>query len=81
MPKRSHHGPAPDSFQARYPHIAAWVQDGRIEIGRDDYSRSFVRALDMGGMIWEGAEEYESLDEALRALDEGIAAWCREMGY
>jgi len=31
-------------------------------------------------MIWEGAEEYGSLEEALRALDAGIAAWLEEMG-
>ena len=72
--------PEPGSFAARYPNIAAWVQDGWIEIGRDDYSRSFVRALDIGGMVWEGADEYASLEEALRALDAGIAAWIEEMG-
>jgi hypothetical protein len=31
--------------------MAAWVQDGWIEIGRDDFSHSFVRALDAAGMI------------------------------
>ncbi len=44
-------GPSPDSLETRYPNIVAWVQDGWIEIGRDDYSRSFVRALDIGGMV------------------------------
>jgi hypothetical protein len=40
-----------------YPHIARWVTaHGWIEIGSDGYSRSFVRALDEGGMVWEGAE-------------------------
>jgi hypothetical protein len=72
--------PEPGSFTECYPNIAAWVQDGWIEIGRDDYSRSFVRALDIGGMVWEGADEYASLEEALRALDAGIAAWLEEMG-
>lgn len=80
MPKRKSQEPSPDSFEARYPNIAAWVQDGWIEIGRDDYSHSFVRALDIGGMVWEGTEEYDSLDEALRMLDAGIAAWCKETG-
>jgi hypothetical protein len=73
MPGRKRQKPAPDSFEGRYPNIAAWVQEGWIEIGRDDFSRSFVRALDIGGMVWEGAEEYDSLDDALRALDNGIA--------
>jgi|GEM_PF-3068252 len=31
-------------------------------------------------MIWEGAEEYDSLDDAFRALDEGIATARKEMG-
>lgn len=79
MPRRKP-VPEPGSFAARYPNIAAWVRDGWIEIGRDDYSRSFVRALDTGGMVWEGAEEYASLEEALQALDAGIVAWTEEMG-
>ena len=45
-----------------------------IEIGRYDFSRSVVRTLDIGGMVWGGAEEYDSLDDALRSLDDGIAA-------
>ena len=32
------------AIEARYPSIAAWVEDGWIEVGRDDYSHSFVRA-------------------------------------
>jgi hypothetical protein len=79
MTKRKRSVPEPGSFAARYPNIAAWVQGGWIEIGRDDYSRSFVRALDIGGMVWEGADEYASLEEALQALDAGIAAWVEEM--
>jgi hypothetical protein len=71
--------PAGDSFEARYPHIASWVQDGWIEMGRDDCDRSFVRALDIGGLVWEGDGPYASIDEALRALDAGIAAWLEEM--
>ncbi len=71
---------AANSIEERYPHLAAWVQDGWVEIGRDDFSRSFVRALDVGGMVWEGEVEYRSLDEALQALDDGIAAWVRENG-
>lgn len=74
--KRSEKIPEPDpaSIAARYPALAAWVQDGWIEIGRDDYSTSFVRALDLGGLVFEGKSEYASLDEALADLDAGIAA-------
>lgn len=76
----SEHKPEPGSFSESYPNIATWVRDGWVEIGRDDYSRSFVRALDIGGMVWEGAESYGSLEEALQDLDRGIAAWLEEMG-
>jgi hypothetical protein len=31
-------------------------------------------------MIWGGAETYSSLDEALHALNTGIAFWLKEMG-
>jgi hypothetical protein len=70
---------AADSFEARYPHIASWVRDGWIEMGRDDCGRSFVRALDIGGLAWEGDGPYASIDEALCALDAGIATWLEEM--
>jgi hypothetical protein len=31
-------------------------------------------------MVWEGDRHYASLDEALAALDAGIAAWLEENG-
>lgn len=69
------------SFEQTYPHIARWVRGyGWIEIGEDDYNRSFVRALDIGGMVWEGQEqsEYATIDGMLRALEGGLAKWMRE---
>lgn len=65
-----------DTFEARYPQIAAWVMDGWVEIGPTDYSSSFVRALDEEGLVWEGESRYATLDEALRALEAGIAEGC-----
>ncbi len=67
-----------ESFDERYPNIAGWVRDGWIEIGRDEYSRSFVRVLDIGGLVWEGEEEYETVEEALSAAEAGIAVWLKE---
>jgi hypothetical protein len=72
--------PSPNSFEARYPNVAGWVQDGWIEIGRDEHNQSFIRALDGGGMAWEGESEYPNLDAALQALDAGVAAWLEEQG-
>ncbi len=67
-----------EAAEQHYPHLARWVKDhGWVEIGRDDYSRSFVRALDIGGLIWEGATHYPTLDAALQALDQALAEWMR----
>ncbi len=68
------------AFEERYPNVAGWVRDGWIEIGRDDYSRSFIRVLDIGGMIWEGKQEYETIDEALAEAEAAIMAWLEENG-
>jgi len=67
------------SIDVTYPTIVRWVMEyGRIEIGHDDMSRSFVRALDEGGLAWEGQEDYATLDDALQDLEAGLAAWMRE---
>lgn len=70
----------PDTFEQSYPYIARWVADGWIEIGYTDYGQSFVRALDEGGLVWEGEGPYPSLDAALQALEAGIIEWLREQG-
>ncbi len=37
------------------PTLAAWILSGAgwIELGQDEYSRSLVRILDIGGLLWE----------------------------
>ena len=64
----------------KYPHIAQWIADGWVERGRTDYSRSMARALDEGGIVWEGKTSYADLDELLSDLNEGIAQWTGELG-
>jgi hypothetical protein len=54
------------------------MEHGWIEIGQNHMSRSFVRALDEGGLVWEGQEDYATLDDALQDLEAGLAAWMRE---
>ena len=62
-----------------FPHLTTWVTTyGWIEIGYDDYQRSFIRALDSGGMVWEGSIEYATLESALQALDDALAVWMKE---
>jgi len=59
-----------------YPHVACWMLDfGWIEIGQDDFSRSMVRTLDIGGLIWEGKSTCATLAAARQDLDQALAAW------
>jgi len=75
------HEAEPNSFEGSYPNIVAWVSNGGwVEIGYVEYTGSLVRASDEGGMIWEGVSMYESIDYALKALDQGIAVWVEEHG-
>ena len=56
------------SFEQSYPHITSWVENGCFEIGIKGYhDDSFIRAMDEGGVIWESAENFETLDDALAA--------------
>ena len=68
------------SFEKQYPNIAAWVQDGEIRIGHNDYDDVFLRVIDAGGVVWESSQFYNSLDEALAAMETAIADWCSENG-
>ena len=64
-----------------FPHLARWVMTyGWIEIGRDDSSRSFVRAFIDGRMIWERQETHACLVNALQELDTVVRAWMEENG-
>jgi hypothetical protein len=69
-----------DDLAAAYPHIARWVgeEEGWIEVGANEYRSSFVRAVNSGGIAWEGKPSYPSLDDAFQALDDGIADWLAE---
>jgi len=68
-----------NSFEKLYPRITYWVDvQGWIEIGQDEYSRSLVRCLDMGGMIWESSDQHQTIDEALQALEEALEQLLKE---
>ncbi len=71
------------SLESLYPNTAYFVDaTGWIEMGRDDDSplTSFIRALDAGGMVWEGKDEYKTLDEAFQDLEQGLTEWMQEQG-
>jgi len=64
------------SFEKSYPNITSWVtSQGWIELGRDEYSSSLVRALDAGEMVWEGSTCYGTLVETFDALETALAEW------
>ena len=69
------------NFSSTYPNPAAWTESyGWIEIGQDDDSQSFIRALDMGGMVWEGEHKYKSVDAALDDLEAALEKIIEEIG-
>lgn len=71
------------SLAILYPNIAYFADAiGYIEFGRDDDSlfTSFIRALDAGGMVWEGKDDYETLDGAFQDLEAGLGEWMLEQG-
>jgi ethanolamine utilization protein EutA (predicted chaperonin) len=62
----------------KYPNIEWMIQDGTIEITREYRKKGLTaRAIDEGGVIWEG-EELMNLDDALNALEKGIGVWYKE---
>jgi len=48
--------------------------------GVDDDSQSFLRALDMGGMVWEGKSKYKTVDAALDDLEAALEKIIEEIG-
>ena len=69
------HDTSPDHrmLDQDYPHVADWVYGGGwIELGQNEYSRSFIRILDIGGMLWEGNTRYRSLDALLRDAEAAL---------
>jgi len=69
------------SLEKFYPNISRWVKEyGWIEIGHNDDSSSFLRVLDEGGLVWEGDESYENMNDAMNALESAIAEWMKENG-
>jgi hypothetical protein len=67
--------------EERYPHVARWCNDhGWIEVGYEWQDKLFARALNEGGLVWGGEGPYATLDDALHALEEGLAAFMAENG-
>jgi len=64
---------------ASYPHLWKWVSDfGTVEIGSCCQTRSFIRVLDEGGVVWKGRRSYRTLDAALADAEVGVSRWMRD---
>lgn len=71
----------PSTFETTFPNITRFVNDiGWIEVGYDNDSplTSFVKAIEPGGMVWEGEDSYASMEAAFEALEAGLGEWIRE---
>ena len=67
------------NFSENYPNLNWWIENqGWIEIGQDEYSRSMVRVLDEGGMVWESDPKSKTLDKDLNEAERFIAKWIEE---
>lgn len=67
------------NFSENYPNLNWWVENqGWIEIGQDENSRSMVRILDEGGMVWESDPKSKTLDKDLNEAERFIAKWIEE---
>ena len=67
-------------FEGTYPNITRWLTHGHIEIGEVLYSDSFIRAIDEGGVVWEGEPEYETIDQCLQDLERGLEDIIQDFG-
>jgi len=72
MPK--HKGtPRKTKFKELYPAIAEYVSGwGWIEVGRDERNRSFVRALDERGLVWEAPSKICGADKSFDAMESAL---------
>ena len=67
------------NFSENYPNLNWWVENqGWIEIGQDENSRSMVRILDEGGMVWESDPKSKALDKDLNGAERFIEKWIEE---
>ena len=64
---------------ASHPHLWRWVAEfGTVEIGHCRHTRSFIRVLDEGGIIWKGRRSYRTLDAALDDAEAGVSRWIKD---
>jgi hypothetical protein len=71
--------PPADPFAEAYPALTRWVRSyGWLELGQAAGSRSFIRVLDIGGLVWEGGRGRRGIGAALAEADAAVAKWLAE---
>jgi hypothetical protein len=71
--------PKAGQFASAYPNLARWLAaHGTIELGPCYETRSFIRVLDEGGLVWKGRLKYRSVDAALADCEAGVGRWLRQ---
>ena len=62
-----------------HPGIARWVKaHGTVEFGYCRETRSSIRVLDEGGMVWSARRSYKSFDAALADCDANLIRLLRD---
>ena len=51
----------------------------RIIDRNDGFCPIMVRALSLGGAVWESAKDYASIDDLFRDLENDLSAWQKEI--
>ncbi len=70
---------ATSTGSASYPQLWRWIAEfGTVEIGYCAQTRSFIRVLDEGGVVWKGRRSYMTLHAALADAEAGAARWMKD---
>jgi hypothetical protein len=68
-------GVEPGAVDARFPALARWVLEGRVEVGPFGYAGPCIRVLDGdGATVWSGERNYPGLGEALADAERAVRA-------
>lgn len=74
MPKKSL-----KAARETHPGIARWLEAfGTVEFGYCPHTRSAIRVIDEGGMVWSGRRSYKSFDAALADCEANITRMLRD---
>jgi hypothetical protein len=56
-----------------YPNVAEFIfSQGCIELGYEPNTRTYARAIDEGGTVWDGGKSNMTLEELLEVMEAGL---------